>query len=179
VARLAALGGEVISPEYARLMARYNRWMNDKVYAAADGLSDETRKADQGAFFRSIHSTLNHLMWGDSMWLGRFTAGTSLAKDYPKSAVGQDLYENWEDLKTARKHMDDNIDAWVEALTSTWLESDFSWYSGMTKSTHTKPAWILVSHFFNHQTHHRGQIGTLLMQHGIDPGVTDLALMPG
>jgi uncharacterized damage-inducible protein DinB len=178
MAGIAALGREVISPEYAMLMARYNRWMNGKVYAAAAGLPDEIRKVDQGAFFRSIHSTLNHLVWGDGMWLGRFTAGSTLAKDYPKAAVGQDLYEHWEDLKAARKSMDDDIDAWAETLTPAWLESDFSWYSGITKSTRARPAWVLVSHFFNHQAHHRGQIGTLLMQHGIDPGVTDLAMMP-
>ena len=54
----------MISAEYVHLLARYNRWMNDKVYAASAQLSDAQRKADQGAFFKSIHTTLNHLIWG-------------------------------------------------------------------------------------------------------------------
>ncbi len=33
--------------------------------------------------------------------------------------------------------------------------------------------WWAVQHFFNHQTHHRGQATTLLKQLGKDPGVTD------
>jgi uncharacterized damage-inducible protein DinB len=73
----------MISPEYAQLLVRYNRWMNEKVYAASEQLSDAERKADCGAFFKSIHSTLNHLVWGDAMWLGRFTKGTALERAMP------------------------------------------------------------------------------------------------
>lgn len=178
MASAAAMGGGMISPDYVKLMARYNRWMNEKMYAAADCLPDAVRKADRGAFFRSIHSTFNHLVLGDGMWLGRFTHGTPIEKEYPKTPVGQDLYGTWEELKAARCAMDEDIDIWAKTIRSDWLESDFTWYSGITKSTRTKPAWILVSHFFNHQTHHRAQIGTLLMQEGIDLGATDLALMP-
>ena len=39
------------------------------------------------------------------------------------------------------------------------------------------PMWAVVTHLFNHETHHRGQITTLLMQAGQDPGVTDLVAM--
>lgn len=160
------------------MMARYNRWMNMQTYAACDRLSDDERKADRGAFFKSIHSTLNHLLWGDTMWLGRFTHGTALATDMPKGPAGVDLYGDWNELKAARVAMDDTISAWAATLKPEWLETDFTWYSGLTKSTRTKPAWLLVTHFFNHQTHHRGQVTTLLSQRGIDPGVTDLMLMP-
>lgn len=168
----------MISPDYVQLMARYNRWVNEKIYTASEHLSDEERKADRGAFFKSIHSTLNHLLWGDYMWLGRFTQDTALAKDYSKAPYGADLYTSWDDLKAARARMDDDIDAWTATVKRKWLESDFSWYSGLTKSTRSKPAWILVTHMFNHQTHHRGQVTTLLIQQGIDPGPTDLPLMP-
>ncbi|HYD62242.1 MAG TPA: DinB family protein [Noviherbaspirillum sp.] len=167
----------MITPGYVHTMARYNRWMNEKVYAACDSLPDEQRKADRGAFFRSIHSTLNHLLWGDYMWLGRFTQGTALAKDYPRGTLGTDLYEEWDALKRVRVAMDEDILAWSEAVDPEWLARDFSWYSGLTKSTRTRPAWLLVSHLFNHQTHHRGQVTILLSQCGIDPGVTDLMLM--
>lgn len=168
----------MITLEHTQLMARYNRWMNEKIYAACEHLTDEERKADRGAFFRSIHSTLNHLLWGDGMWLGRFVAGTPLAKDYPKVALGADLHDDWAGLKAARAAMDTDIEVWAAKLDTDWLARDFNWYSGLTKSTRTKPAWLLVTHLFNHQTHHRGQVTTLLSQYGINPGETDLMLMP-
>lgn len=168
----------MMTPHYAHTMARYNQWMNEKLYAACERLPDAERKADRGAFFKSVHSTLNHLSWGDSMWLGRFTQGTPLAKDYPKAPIGSDLHEDWEALKTARVAMDADILAWAATVDPAWLARDFSWYSGLTKSTRTRPAWLLVVHMFNHQTHHRGQVTTLLAQCGIDPGDTDLMLMP-
>lgn len=168
----------MITPEHAQLMSRYNRWMNEKIYAACDGLTDGQRKADRGAFFKSIHATLNHLLWGDYMWLGRFTQGSALAKDYPKAAIGLDLFDGWDELKAARVAMDADILAWSATVSTDWLARDFSWYSGLTKSTRTKPAWLLATHLFNHQTHHRGQVTTLLSQLGIDPGATDLMLMP-
>jgi uncharacterized damage-inducible protein DinB len=168
----------MVDPAYAQRMARYNAWMNDKLYAACESLNDEERKADRGAFFKSIHSTLNHLLWADSMWLARFTKGTALEKAPPKTAIGVDLHEDWSALKAARIAMDGDIIAWAATLNTDWLRCDFSWYSGLTKSTRTKPAWLLVTHMFNHQTHHRGQVTTLLSQQGIDPGETDLILMP-
>jgi uncharacterized damage-inducible protein DinB len=168
----------MITPGYVRTMAHYNRWMNEKIYTACDTLQDGQRKADRGAFFRSIHSTLNHLLWGDYMWVGRFTQGTALAKAYPKGTLGTDLHGDWDALKQARIAMDEDILAWSEAVDPEWLARDFSWYSGLTKSTRTRPAWLLVAHLFNHQAHHRGQVTTLLSQCGIDPGVTDLMLMP-
>ena len=172
------MAGAVISAEYAQTMARYNRWMNEKIHAACDRLSDDERKADRGAFFKSIHSTLNHLLWGDYNWIGRFTQGTALAKEYPKAAFGTDLHADWAALKSARTAMDADLIAWAATLDQDWLARDFTWYSGLTQSTWTKPAWLLVTHMFNHQTHHRGQVTTLLSQQGIDPGDTDLMLMP-
>jgi uncharacterized damage-inducible protein DinB len=168
----------MITPQYAQTMARYNRWMNEKIYAACDQLTDEERKADCGAFFKSIHSTLNHLIWGDYMWLGRFTKGTPLEKDYPKATLGTDIYADWNALKAERLVVDADIHAWAAAIDDDWLRADFSWYSGLAKATRTKPASLLVVHFFNHQTNHRAQVATLLSQRGIDAGDTDLMLMP-
>lgn len=168
----------MITTQYAQTMAQYNRWMNEKIYAACDRLSDEQRKSDRGAFFKSIHTTLNHLLWGDYMWLGRFTQGSPLEKAYPKAAIGTDLFDEWDALKAARQSMDADILAWAASVNEEWLGKDCSWYSGITKSMRTRPAWLLVTHLFNHQTHHRGQVTTLLSQFGIDPGDTDLMLMP-
>ncbi|MFJ7565675.1 DinB family protein [Herminiimonas sp. NPDC097707] len=168
----------MITPEYAQLLARYNRWMNEKIYAASEQLNDDERKADRGAFFKSIHFTLNHLMWGDAMWLGRFTKGTALEKTMPTTPVNVDIHADWSELKAARIALDNAVIVWSDHLEDSWLAQDFSWYSGLTKTTRTKPAWLLVAHMFNHQTHHRGQVMTLLSQQKIDVGVTDLMMMP-
>ena len=181
MAAAVAVGGKLktmITPQYVALMARYNRWMNDKLFAASELLTDEQHKSDRRAFFKSIHLTLNHLMWGDYTWLGRFTKDTPLEKAYPKVAFGTELFPDWQALKSERLNLDADICAWAERIDVAWLERDFSWHSGLTKSTRTKPAWQLVMHFFNHQTHHRGQVTTLLSQYGVDPGDTDLMLMP-
>ena len=168
----------MISTDYVRTMARYNAWMNGKLYAACERLDDAQRKQDRGAFFRSLHSTLNHILWGDYTWLGRFTQGGPLESAYPKAAIGTDLFDDWEALKAARSAMDADILAWSEHVDADWLAADFSWYSGLSKAVRTRPAWLLVAHLFNHHTHHRGQATTLLSQLGIDPGDTDLMLMP-
>jgi uncharacterized damage-inducible protein DinB len=151
--------------------------MNEKIYAASEGLSDEERKSDRGAFFKSIHSTLDHLLWADYTWFGRFAEGAAFASDYPKVAAGTEIYSEWEQLKSARVALDTDIGAWSATLANEWLARDFSWYSGFSRSNRTRPAWVLVVSVFNHQTHHRGQVTTLLSQRGIDPGDTDLMLL--
>lgn len=168
----------MISAEYARLLARYNRWMNGRLYAACEQLSDAERKADRGAFFRSIHSTLNHLVWGDTMWLARFTKGTPMERPMPTTPGNVDIHADWTALKAARSELDAALIAWAAALDAAWLAGEFSWYSGLSKSMRSGPAWQSVAHMFNHQTHHRGQVTTLLSQQRIDVGVTDLMMMP-
>lgn len=168
----------MISKEQIRLLARYNQWMNEKVYKASAGLSDQVRKADAKANYKSVHSTLNYLLWADYVWLGRFTKETPLAKEYPSGPIGVDLHGDWESLQAARKDMDDDFLAWSEQVSDEWLASDYSWHSVLTNKTITKPAWLLVTHLFNHQTDHRGQVITLLRQQGATVGDSDLLFMP-
>ncbi|WP_353327360.1 DinB family protein [Chitiniphilus shinanonensis] len=153
----------------ASVMACYNRWMNQRLFDICDALDDTTRRSDLGAFFKSIHGTLAHLVWADSVWLARF-AGEPL----PDSTVASD---DWQTLCTQRQALDRRIEEWVAGLSETWLAESFTFRS-MTGIERTQPAWALVLHFFNHQTHHRGQLTTLLAQLGIDFGVTDLAALP-
>jgi uncharacterized damage-inducible protein DinB len=168
----------MITPDYAQLLARYNRWMNEKIYTASEQLSDAERKADSGAFFKSIHSTLNHLVWGDAMWLGRFTRGTAMERPMPTIPAGTDMHADWNEMKAARLSLDADLISWVDTVDAAWLAGQFSWYSGLSKTTRSGPAWQSVVHMFNHQTHHRGQVTTLLSQRKIDVGVTDLMMMP-
>jgi uncharacterized damage-inducible protein DinB len=163
----------MIDAEYCQTMAAYNGWMNRKIYEAAAQLTDEERKADRKAFFRSIHSTLNHILWGDRVWMPRFNG-----KSYPAGGVGEDLYDDFATLVEARRVMDDEIAAWAAGLDDARLAGTLTWFSVIAQREMSRPRWLCVTQLFNHQTHHRGQVTTLLKQAGADPGVTDLPWAP-
>ncbi|HIK39045.1 DinB family protein [Thermoleptolyngbya sp. M55_K2018_002] len=163
----------MIDVDYCQTMAKYNQWMNRRLYALCADLSDGDRRQDRGAFFKSIHGTLNHLLYGDRAWLRRFTH-----QPLTGLAIGQDLYENFDELRQAREQCDKEILIWVQRITADWLAQPFTFHSKADGKAHTLPTWTLVVHLFNHQTHHRGQITTLLSQLGLDPGVTDLPWLP-
>ncbi len=164
----------MVDVEYCKLMASYNRWMNERMYALCAGMSDEERKADQGAFFRSIHSTLNHIVFGDLAWLSRITGDPT---DVPP--LGVDLYEDYAELHAARVTLDQRIVDWVSGFSREWLADSLSYVSRIDNQRRTIPNWVLATHMFNHQTHHRGQITTMLSQLGLDIGSTDIPFMPG
>jgi uncharacterized damage-inducible protein DinB len=149
-------------------MASYNRWMNERLYALCAELSDAERKRDRGAFFESIHGTLNHILLGDRIWLGRF-----VGRPIAVRSMDQELYAEFDELRSEREITDREITAWAESLTAEALGRSLEYGSSR------RPFWVAVVHFFNHQTHHRGQLTTLLSQIGIDPGVTDLIALPG
>ncbi|MBS0267765.1 MAG: DinB family protein [Proteobacteria bacterium] len=162
----------MISPSYVRTMARYNAWQNANVYGASEGLSDAQRKEDRGAFFGSIHATLNHLLWADQAWLHRFGAAPPPAK---RGIVeGLTLCETWEALCKERRRFDGVIQDWADQLQLPDMEGDLTWISGATGRELTRPKALLIVHLFNHQTHHRGQVHAMLTGFGVKPGVTDL-----
>ena len=155
-------------------MAAYNRWMNERLYECCAGIPDAERKRDAGAFFRSIHGTLNHLLVGDRIWMGRFTG-----KPFAVKSLAEELYADFAELRRERAATDAAIVAWAGALTESDLAGELSYTSMLKPQPRHYPMWFAVAHFFNHQTHHRGQLTTLLSQRGIDPGVTDLLWLPG
>jgi uncharacterized damage-inducible protein DinB len=167
-----------MTPEVYRAFARYNRWMNRKVYAAAARLSDEERKRDRGAFFGSIHNVLNHILLADRVWLGRLAGRVAepgfIGADGIKT-LDQELASDFDELRRERDKTDADIDAWVETLTAERIAGMFRLVR--KGETHDLPLWWVVAHVFNHQTHHRGQITTLLFQAGQDPGPTDFFAM--
>jgi len=154
---------------HARRMARYNRWMNEKLYACCAQLTDEQRKQDAGAFFKSIHGTLNHLLLADRVWMGRFTG-----VPFAVRSLAQELYGDFDPLRRERVKTDGDIVDWVGRLREADLDTELAYTSIVSPAPRRIGMDIAVTHFFNHQTHHRGQVTTLLMQRGIDPGVTDL-----
>ena len=143
------------------------------MYAACARLSDEQRKRDAGAFFKSIHGTLNHILLGDRLWFGRFTGVPFVVQ-----ALDQELYADFTELRAQRSKTDEDIIAWVNSLSGSEFAGQMSYMSTVNPQRRTYPFWVAVTQLFNHQTHHRGQVTTLLMQQGIDPGVTDLIWLP-
>ena len=162
-----------MNPLTAQTMARYSQWMNERLYECCARLSDDERKRDVGAFFKSIHGTLNHLLLGDRIWLGRFTG-----KPFAITSLAQELYSDFGELRSERTLTDAATVAWARALTTEDFTRELSYTSVVNPNPRRYPFWFAVTHFFNHQTHHRGQLTTLLSQRGLDPGVTDLIWLP-
>ncbi|MCW5831114.1 MAG: DinB family protein [Labilithrix sp.] len=108
----------MIDTKYVVTMAAYNRWQNDNLYRAAGALSEADRRRDRGAFFGSIHGTLNHILWADEVWMGRFTGCPHPTTPIARS---RDRYEDWEELRAARVGLDADIVAWAETLDPAWL----------------------------------------------------------
>jgi len=169
---------------YFRELARYNTWMNRRIYEVCGGLADGQRRRDMGAFFRSIHGTLNHLLLTDRVQLGRFI-GPERVRSFDSAGVeieirslDQQLYESFEDLTRERERTDSLIEEWTgKELTEEFLQGSLRYRAMSAEGEFVVPMFIAVAHFFNHQTHHRGQITALLSQLGCDPGVTDLMAM--
>lgn len=165
----------MITTDYIRLMARYNQWQNGNIFDAADLLTDDQRHADRGAFFGSIQGTLSHLLWGDSMWMHRFAGSPAPSIGIKESSQFCNV---WPDLKLQRAAVDRAILDWAAEVSQQWIDGTTTWFSAAAGRQLSRPNTLLVAHFFNHQTHHRGQVHALLTGFGVRPGDTDLMLLP-
>ena len=167
------------------LMASYNTWMNAKLYDAVTRLSADQLNENRGAFFGSVLGTLNHIVVADRIWLRRFSEHPSCRETLapvrvlplPQS-LDAVLFDRLDELSQHRKLLDGLIEHWMNGLNDSDLD-DVLCYANLKGVQICKRFSGLVLHFFNHQTHHRGQATTLLSQFGKDVGVTDLfALLP-
>lgn len=163
----------MISSEYAQTLARYNAWMNTRLYAVCADLGDDALHAERGAFFGSIYATLNHIAYADLAFLSRFTGEPPVVPE-----LGLDLFDGFDALRREREAIDARLLAWTASLTPEWLAQPLTYESKVDGVFRTRPRWALVAHLFNHQAHHRGQVTTLLAQIGLDMGSTDLPFMP-
>lgn len=151
-----------------RRLARYNRRANERLYASCAELSDAARKQTRPAFFQSIHGTLNHIMVGDRIWLARFEG-----RDVPSTGLDAILYDDFEALRAARAEEDVRIEDFAANITDAFLAGTIR-YENNEGRLFDDPVDMLVSHFFNHQTHHRGQVHDMLCQTDVTPPVLDL-----
>lgn len=162
------------------LMSDYNQRMNNQFYRAIKELGEHQINKDRGAYFKSIMGTLNHLLVGDIIWLTRFSKHSprylslQTLSDLPKpKGLNDILFSNFELLLEARNKVDLLICQWLNIEVE---ENDFNAllaYSNTKGVVSRRDFGELVSHLFNHQTHHRGQLSTLLNQMNLDIGATD------
>jgi len=154
--------------EHVRLLALYNRLANERLYDACAALSDAERRLDRMAFFRSILGTLNHIMVGDRIWLAHFEG-----RKAPSTGLGAELYADFEALRAARAEEDARIDRFAADLTPADLVGTIRYVNNEGRELED-PFDLLVVHFFNHQTHHRGQVHDMLCQAGRRSLVLDM-----
>ncbi|MBD1584827.1 DinB family protein [Pseudoalteromonas sp. S16_S37] len=167
--------------EHFILMSKYNSRMNAQVFNSMRELPEEVLHQNKGAFFGSLMGTVNHILVGDIIWLSRFSKHSELytalselliVLPTPKK-LDEILFASLEPLEHIRKKVDSTIEFWlVNEVNEADIERCLS-YKNSRGIVSTKKFSELVSHLFNHQTHHRGQVTTLLTQLGIDIGITD------
>jgi uncharacterized damage-inducible protein DinB len=169
--------------DYVSLMARYNRWMNEKLYALARSMPEEAVTRDRGAFFGSIFGTLDHICGADVLWLRRYSTAldapetlASVVANPAAPSLDRPTTRSVAELCELRATLDDAIDAWTATLDERTLSRSIR-YQNLAGQEYTRQLFPLLVHFFNHQTHHRGQATALFTQAGVEVGVTDLAVL--
>ncbi|MBA1156064.1 DinB family protein [Microvirga mediterraneensis] len=153
------------------MMAGYNAWCNERVYDVAAQLSDADYRADRGAFFKSVHGTLNHLLATDRIWMKRFTG-----QGEAPNRLDAILFENLGDLRDARRREDERIAAYIDGLSDDDLAGRIRYKTITNPAEIEQPLAPALIHLFNHQTHHRGQVHCLLTGFDLDAPALDLIL---
>jgi uncharacterized damage-inducible protein DinB len=154
------------------MLAGYNRWANARLYQAVRPLPEADYRADRGAFFRSLHGTLNHLLVADRVWMRRFT-GTGPVQ----TRLDEILFEDFTALEDAREQEDERIIGYVDLLTESDLAETFTYRPISDPREVTRPLALALAHFFNHQTHHRGQAHALVTMAAGNAAMPSLDLM--
>jgi uncharacterized damage-inducible protein DinB len=140
-----------------RMFARYNEWANRRIYEAAAALPEADYRSDGGAFFGSVHGTLNHLLVADRIWMRRFTGEGPV-----QTKLDEILFDDLASLRVEREAQDGRINAYVDGLSEKQLGETFTYRTIVRPVDITQALAPALSHFFNHQTHHRGQVHALL-----------------
>ena len=165
----------MIDRGYCQMMARYNTWQNNQLTEILQDLPTKELTRNRKAFFGSILGTLNHLFWGDHIWISRFDGGPGPDDGIPESPQ---LFPTLAAWSADRFRMDGRIRLWADRIDNVDLAGDFTWHSKVSGRDISLPMGQVVTHFFNHQTHHRGQVHAMLTASGSPAPVSDLSFMP-
>ncbi len=166
----------MIQKDYVLQMARYNAFQNNQLRRIVQNMDETDLMADRGAVFGSIFGTLNHLLWGDTLWMSRWCSDVPAPQcGIPDSPTFTPTAGVWD---AERFCMDGRIRIWAQTLINLDLHEDLTWFSGAIGQRITRPKALCITHMFNHQTHHRGQISQMLSDIGVAPAVSDIVFMP-
>ena len=164
--------------KHFQLLAKYNQIMNLNIYKLSSELLEPELKKNRGAFFQSIYQTLNHIAVADIIWLQRFSqlprhnsVLNQICTLTTPMTLDETLCSNFSELNRLRQWLDTLIIDWTAELSPTDMQLTLNYVN--SKGQQAKCFSYLLTHFFNHQTHHRGQVTTLLSQIGVNVGVTD------
>lgn len=157
-----------MNASYFETLARYNIWVNEKLYQVCAGLEGEAYYRERPSYFGSIHNTLNHILVADRIWMRRFTGEGKTPK-----RLDEILFHDFAGLREACRSEDQRILAYVAALDEADIDDTFS-YRDMRGTPHALPLRVCLGHLFNHHTHHRGQVHGLLSQEMDEPPALDL-----
>jgi uncharacterized damage-inducible protein DinB len=166
----------LITAAYVSTMARYNAWQNNQLMDVVKVMDQVELDLDRGAFFGSIQATLSHVLWADTLWMSRLDAGSA-----PPDCSGAQALGRWPDKTgwaTDRFRMDGRIRIWADGLRHVDLSGTLTWTYSYEDKQVTEPLGFAITHFFNHQTHHRGQVHAMLSAAGRDTPVSDLSYLP-
>jgi uncharacterized damage-inducible protein DinB len=151
-----------------QMLARYNRIANQRLYAKVTELDDAEYRKPRAGSFGSIHGLLNHILLGDRIWMARFEGG---GESTPRLSTV--LFEEFSALRSARDEQDAAIESFFDRVDAGFLERSFAYVNNAGRD-YVEAAPVALAHFFNHQTHHRGQVHVMLAQAGVQPPSLDL-----
>lgn len=151
-----------------QMLALYNRMANQRLYAKAAELDDAEYRKPRAGSFGSIHELLNHILLGDRIWMARFEGGGE-----PTPRLNTVLFDEFPALRAAREEQDVAIESFFNRMDAAFLDGSFPYVNNAGKN-YVETAGVAVAHFFNHQTHHRGQVHVMLSQTGVQPPSLDL-----
>ena len=165
----------LVTSDWCRMMARYNGWQNGGLLALVADLPEEELRRDRGAWFGSILGTLNQILWADRTWMGRILGAPQDLGGIPASIHLTSTPAAWAE---ARQAADRDLSSWAAGLSEAGLARDLTWTPASGGPARTQGMGLVVTHMFNHQTHHRGQVHAMLTAAGVRPPATDLIAMP-
>jgi uncharacterized damage-inducible protein DinB len=154
--------------ETFRMLARYNRIANQRLYGACAGLDPAEYRRERAGSFGSIHGLLNHLLVGDRVWMARFAGGGSVTP-----ALNAILFEDFSELRNARTVQDAEIESFFATVDDAFLERTIPYINNQGRA-YVESVPVAVLHFFNHQTHHRGQVHVMVSQTGVKAPSLDM-----
>ena len=155
-------------PAYFQALARYNRIANERLYARCALLDDTAYRKRHRVSFGSVHGLLNHLLLGDRIWMSRFEGAGSETPD-----LATIVCDDFTGLRVLRAEEDVRIERFFDRIDAAFLSRSFLYVNNRGKS-YAETAVVAAGHFFNHQTHHRGQVHAILSESAVAPPSLDL-----